>query len=181
MAQSRCPSWISLGWTSCLFPDSFTHMHILAVAPSLVQTRPFPVSQGERLFVWWASNLAEMPSCCCCGHKPADRADPACGSLCLENAFRALPCLCISVVMEWISHLPHFSALLLHSGELGTLGRILFPSRPSFPQNHPLSPASASPDSSPGPSTSVPGCGGLFCTPVLLHQSMGSSEQGLNP
>lgn len=175
-----------MGWASCLFPDSFAHMHILAVAPSLVQTRPFPVAQGERLFLWWASNLAEMPSCCCCDHKPTDGADPACRSLCRETP--PGPCsvyASLSVVLEWISNpaQPPFpsTALALWVLSLGTWARVLFPSRPSFPQEHPLSPAPPSPDASVGPNTSVPGCGGPFCTPVLLPQSMGSSELGRHP
>ena len=114
VAQSRCPSLISFGWASCLFLDSFTHMHFLALGPSLVQTRLFLCPREKGSFCLVGQYLAEMASCCCC--RPADRADPArlwdgfspapSGSLCLEYASQILHCFCVSIVMEWIFHLP---------------------------------------------------------------------------
>lgn len=68
------------------------------------------------------------------------------------------------IIMEWISHLAHFTAqeaqycFCTRVHFLGTLGRIFFKSRPAFPQDPPFSPVPPPPDTSVCANISVPGC-----------------------
>lgn len=108
VTQRRYPSLVDFGQTWCLFLDTFPYMCFLALSPSIMQSRPFPVPLGERLFrsaVTGSDWSVILPQRVSAIHATSSLVSPS-QSLSLDSILPALQCPQVHLVqVKWSSHL----------------------------------------------------------------------------